>query len=439
MMNKRLSHLISTPIFAILGRSGGVIILLVIAHVYGATPQTDVFFFISAIIVFLSNLFARFFESALLPYITQYRDQNEKALSISGVALIAAYVVAGLMWLFVMLTFKPFIQYGSGIGENYFGLSLRIFLELSIFMFLGIWGGMADSFFNSYKIFWFPAVSPLIRSIVTLVFVAVGYQRWGIHAVSLGYIAGEIVRLAIAYGLVKKIIKWKFTLSGIKFGQELKNLTSHLSLQVLGIIAVDIFPLVDQWFASWLETGSLSLLNYGDRLILVGHLLFLIGFLQVFLSYWADHYHHESFKAFAQKVNRDIVIVSGVTFAIGGGGWLARGILVDICFGKANLTLSQLTTLKSLVGWMIIGLVPHIINLLYLRVLFVMKKSGLYCACSWVQLVIKIVSSWILMAKYGVVGIAMGTAVTYVLTTLGLHWYVQKEFKTKIRANTSNV
>lgn len=426
-------HFITTPLFAILGRSGGVIILLIMAHLYGATPETDVFFLISGVIVFLAGVFSRFFEAAIIPRIAAYQTQKHRALPVILAALGGAYAAAGLVWVILWISLGPFLQYASGIDPQYLGLSYEVFYYLSAFLFLGITLSLIESLFNSYKLFWVPASSPLIRSVVSIFFMYFGYEKFGIHAISLGYVAGEGARLVFCLLILIRLAGRRFRIRVHEVTLELKLFAGSFLLQIAGVAAVDILPLVDQWFASWLPSGSLSLLNYGDRLMLVADQLFLIGFLQVFLSYWSEQYHQSHFEAFSKRVNRDIRLATLISGGFACLAYSLKGWLVQLCFGRGDLDTVQLEQLTGLFGWLIIGFVPAVVNLLYLRVLFVMKQNRVFFVYSCVQLALKCVSTWFLMKRFGVQGIAMATAVTFILSVVWLHGYIQKSFSKAIR------
>ena len=420
---KKDHYFISTPFFAILGRSGGFIIPFLIAHFYGANPVTDAFFFIFGIVFFITGIFTRFFESLLIPYLIEHKANLPKVRRFVSSLLALSYSGGGCCFLAILVFLQPFLIHMSGIQEEYASLAHAFFLEMSPLLFLGIWIAMAESVFNSAKFFWFPAVSPLIRSLVVIFFIFFAYSILDLHALGWGYFAGEALRFAVTFFLLHRFFVWKAEASSGRSRGEIKTFLKPVAFQMIGIMAIDFLPLADQWFATWLQPGDLSLLNYGDRLMLIADQLFLIGFLQVFLSHWSEDYYHKPSELFLARIRRDIKRASLAAGAFALTAWLLRDFLIATAFGRSGLAPRQLQTLAELFGWLAAAFVPGVIHLLYGRVLFIIKKNGLFCFASCVELGLKIVLNYFFMKLYGVTGIAIAMAVTYGAMAVGLHLY----------------
>jgi len=416
---------LSTPLFAVVGRAGGFFIPLVIAYFYGAGAETDAFFLAFGLIVFLTNTLTHVFESVIIPYLVEQRKKFGQVYSFSNGVLYLTLPGLALLCLVIALFLKEFLVRWTGWDPAHGQLATQLFVEMLPFLFLGIWACQGNGIFYTNKIFWFPALSPLLRSLPVIFFIGAGHVLWGIHAISFGFVVGEALRSGVSFFLLWRSSFWKFQADWRQKAREMGNFFRQISFQLLALLAVNVLYSTDLWFASRLGEGNLSLLNYADRLLQIGYLLFQTGFLQVFHSFWSESYYYESADFFWKRLTKDIRMALGVTLAIALFLWLSRYFLVRIVFGQGNFTEDQLLSVVKLFGWYVISFVPGVLYLLYVRVLFVMKHSRFYCLLAWSHLTAKILLNQFLTQRFGVQGIVISTAVLYTAASLWLHLYIK--------------
>ena len=61
-----------TTVLAALGRIGGLLVPFLAAAIYGASPETDAFFFAYMLAFVFLTLFSSIFEATLIPYLTEH-------------------------------------------------------------------------------------------------------------------------------------------------------------------------------------------------------------------------------------------------------------------------------------------------------------------------------------------------------------------------------
>ncbi len=427
-MTTRARHFILTPLFAIAGRAGGIVIPFLIAYYYGAGSSSDAFFFAFALLFSLTGLFVPILESLLVPYLAEYREDAAKTSSLANgvlffklpvVLAVAALIAAGLV---------PFLTRASGFDPATAKLTWELYLVMLPLLIFGTAAAQSNGIFYTRKIFWFPAASPLIRSLLVILFLILFHQTAGIHAPAWGFAGGEILRWGIGMILVWKLAGWRPRINWQESREKMRSFMGHAGYHLLALLALNLIPLTDQWFASWLGAGNLSLLSYADRLFQVPFQLMMTGFLQIFLSFWSDHYYAESRSVFWQRVHHDIRIVFLVTLVLSVGLIVLRRPAVHLVFGWGNkLPQEELRALEVLFAWLMAGFAPAILNLLYVRVLFVLKKTPVFFYQSLIRLLLNIGLNAVFMRIWGLAGIAAATSLVFTLTTLWLYFYVRRK------------
>lgn len=427
MSASRKIHFLTTPAFAVLGRAGGILIPFLIAFYFGADSETDAFFFAFTIIVSLAGLFSPIFESLLVPYLVEKRDSISEASSLSNGVLVfilplILLLVAGI-WLFL----SGSLNHLSGLDASSAALSAEYFFEMAPFLIFWILAAQSNAHFYTFKVFWFPAFSPFIRSVVAIVFLVLFHETLGLHALTNGFSFGEILRWGVGLFLLLKLAKWASAIDWKKSFAALKDFLSQAWFHLGGLISLNLIPLTDQWFASWLGVGNLSLISYADRLFQIPFQLMLVGFLQIFLSYWSETFYHDSPQSFWEKVWKDIRVVFLICLFFSLGLILLRVPVVDVLFGWGGMNVENRRELAGLFAWLMLGFAPAILNLLYVRILFVMKKSSVFLVQSLIRLVLNIILNYIFIRIWGLQGLAISTAAVFLGSTLWLHAYLHKQ------------
>lgn len=429
-MSYKRRQFILTPLFAFTGRVGGMIIPFVIAYFFGAGSSTDAFFFAYGIVFFIYGLFQQVFESMLLPYLAEQKRRDVRA-GAAFVSKISTYFIPALTILCLLLWFSlpSVLEHGSGLGAEAASLTAKLFIQMVPFLLLGVLVSGINGIFNTSKVFWFPAFSPVIRSAVVIACIFLFHDLLGIFALPGGFVAGEFVRWALSLILLSRLGLWKLGLTlGEKPSLE-RGVARQVVFQVLALAAIQLIPIANQWYASWLGQGELSVLSYADRLYAVPFQIFLTGISQIFLAHWTDAYEEHPEGIFRKNISRDIRRTVFFSLVLSAGFWLFRAPVVKLLYGRGSLTAAELEKITSVFGWFVVGLAPAIVGSLYLRLLFVLKKSEIFCVQSWAKLGAQLVFNLLLIRIAGLQGIAAATTLVNILGLAAIDWYVRREWK----------
>ncbi len=415
---------ISTPLWTIAGRVGGLLVPFFIALWFGAGAQTDAFFLSYGLIISLNGIFNPIFESLLVPYLAEHKNDPKKMSGISNSIILAmAPLMIGLS-LLVGVLLPVILKHSSGLDDASSQLTARLFFEMIPLFLFGVLVSASNGIFYTHKVFWFPAFSPSIRFAVVLMILFAAHSHQGIHSVTWGYGIGEIFRWFLGIMILRRESRWHFSFSRNR-SQKGSEIFKTTLFQILALLALNLIPLVNQWFASWFGAGKLSLLSYADRLFQIPYQLFMTGMLQIYLSYWSEDYYAKGSSVFWEKAKRHIALTAKIALGFSLVLFFLRGTLVQIIFGSSRIPPDQLATVSSLFGWLILGFLPCVLNLLYVRVLFVMKKTAAFCFQSWARLILNVILNYFFVQLFGLQGIAISTGLVAAITSLVAYIYIK--------------
>lgn len=423
------SKFLSTPLLVVLGRLAGVLIPFFIAHFYGVSAETDAFFFVLGIILLALETLSHLLESVLVPDLVAHKNNPGKMFSFGNGVLVSSLAASFLFLLLFILASPWLFSLWKSPDPEFSRKITRLLIEMSPFLLLAICTCLANSLFYVHKIFWFPALSPALRSGIVVVTMIMGHAKGGIHAATAGFGAGELVRTGLSFYLLARLTGWRPKLDWKKTGTEIRDFLDHAVFQVLAILAFNLFLVTDQWFAARVGTGNLSLFSYSDRLFLIPYQLFGAGFLHILHSNWSDIFHEKPAAIFWEKIKKDIRWIFAFSFLFSVLAWGLAPQIVRAGFGHGSMNSGDLQTIAGLFGWQMIGFIPAILNLSYSRIFFILKKSRFYFGYSWARFLLKVILNWIFMSSYGLRGIVISTVMVNLTAAGALHFYLKRYLK----------
>ncbi|MBI3316515.1 MAG: hypothetical protein HYZ85_00730 [Candidatus Omnitrophica bacterium] len=422
---------LSTAFWAGVGRIGGLLLPILIAGSYGADFKTDSFFFSYALTITVMSLFSHFFESAMIPHLASDASSSGYAAKLIFAVLgltLPIYVAAGLALAFLI---EPILLISGWKQETAQTVS-RLFFEFQPFLWLNLIISAMHGYLYHHGRFGKVAFSPFMRATLVIIFMFAFRHSLGVHALTAGFIAGEIVRalwlLPTFLSLLPKPFLWPDS-ACIPF---VRRFFKDALLQTLALVAINGMPLINQWFAQMTGEGNLSLLSYADRLVQIPYLLFLAGFLQIFHVDWSAAYI-QPHPHFWDKVQRDTWRVGGISLMIALTLWFLADPIITATYATNRLSNSDREMLISVFRWFVLGLAPGIPRLLLGRGLIAMKKSFFYLGQAWAEILLSVILCSLFVRHWGIQGIAFANMLVYLVSAIWLwacfHWQFSRNGK----------
>ena len=409
----------------VLGKSLGFLIPLFIAAWFGVGVQTDVFFFVYGLILYLTEIFSSSLASNIVPFIADIRAKNEEGVSVFVSRLISVGLIA--LPAFVgafLLILSPFLELVTNFSGNANLLLIQLLVATSPLFVLLVLSSILGGILNAYFRFGLPAVSPGIRAIICIGVIFVLKNRLGIYSVVLGYIVGEIVRLLVfLYLLLKgRIISLRFDL---KIDTELMHFVKVFSFQALSMIAIGLNPVVDKIMASWLGPGNVSILQYADRLYYIPVIFVSSGLIVVILSRWSDrHYRIEggNINALKKDMKMAMMVVAGLAIFLTIVLYVFSRGIVSLAYGRGDFPLGLLGIVRKTFLFYLVGVTFYLLSQVIVRAHLVVKNTKVLLKTAIISGIFNILLNFLLMPYMGIRGIALATSVTS-LICFGYLWF----------------
>ena len=334
---------------------------VVYAQIFGAGAQFDAFVIALKIPNFLRRLFAEgAFSQAFVPIFTEVKikQPHESVLEFAGrVAGVLSMVVLLLIAIAEMASPLLIMIFAPGFTRDpmRFQSATHILRITFPYLWLITMVAFAGAILNTCKRFGVFAFAPVL---LNAVMIAVAWwwaphTRYPIYTLSWGIIFGGVLQLVlmIPFLIREKLLprlKWGFT------DPVVRRVMKLMVPALFGVSVAQLSLLVDNIFASFLPTGSISWLYYSDRLMNLPLGVIGIALATVVMPTLSRYHQQQNFKNYALILDWAIrlLLFIGVPSAVG-LLVLAGPILVTLIqHGQFN-TMDVLQTRKSLVAFSI--------------------------------------------------------------------------------------
>ena len=281
--------------FAILfGQLAGLARGILVANMFGASPELDAFFAANRVSETLFLLVAGgALGSAFIPAFTGLLAKDEKdsawrlAASLANAVTLTLSLLAALIALFAPQVVRFALAPGLSTNPELFSLTVALLrIQLISAILFGL-GGLIVGILNAHQIFLVPALTPALYQmgiIIGAVFLA---PSMGIYGLAWGVVIGAAMYLVVQFPSLIKLLRTSYSvprnlaLSGAEgtqyevrsiLGLHDPNVRQVLILMIprlLGVAVVQLNFWVNTNLASKMEEGSVASLTYGFALMLM--------------------------------------------------------------------------------------------------------------------------------------------------------------------------
>ncbi|MBN1698292.1 MAG: oligosaccharide flippase family protein [Spirochaetales bacterium] len=402
-----------TTALVIAGKSVGFLVPFIIGALFGISGDMDAFFFTYGLLFYISIIFSSTIAMVIVPYVAEARSTGGDIGKFVGSLLVSITLLILLLSLIIIPLLHPVLGLVTQFNKESLRLIFVLYIEMIPLVLLIVYAGVFDGILNAYKKFDAPALSPALRAVVLIVVMFLFQGTIGIHAIVLGYITGELFRLAVLVVMVKinKLFTFRFSFFP---DVRLKEFFRKAGFQLIGVLSINLNSLIDKTMASWLDEGSVSILYYGDRLFMVPANIIMTGLGVALLSHWSEQYYSGEKNRLRHQVNRTalrvcLVIIPPLLLLM----FFHRELAMFV-FGFSNFSDHDILLIARVFFLYVIGLLPYVASQIYARGHIVMKKTRIIMIGSLLLSCLNVCFNVVFMNIIGVEGLALSTSIVSV-------------------------
>lgn len=248
----------------------GFLFQMLLAAYFGVGQQMDVYLMSSSVSSVLTIVLLSSLNITFIPVFIKYQvedKENEAWMVVKGFLLLMSIflslICVVLMYFAgdILLLTNPGLVYGS---DNYYlAIDLYYILTPSI-VFTGI-ANLLRSIYQAHKKFVKSAWSPVLNSLILLGLTIILYNNFGIYAVAISTTVSSLVQCAFLIPIL--FISKKVNLKQAISHPGIKKILLLMVPWIISALFSKSNTMVDRFFASQFEDGSVSALGYAYRLM----------------------------------------------------------------------------------------------------------------------------------------------------------------------------
>ena len=419
----------------ILSRSIGFFREIIYANTFGLSKDFDIYLVGAVLPVILNSSIIYLSQNYFIPEYHKLTPENKSDREGLLVRSFWTFIFIGIFVAFILFILKGIIieNYLWNSDNQTKEISTGIF-ELFIFSipFNAGYAVLVSYLQAEYK-FFHPALSQLFLNLPIIILVLLLSNVWGIYTIGAGYLLGNVIQLIYLYLIIRKDTSLKTSIylipKGIKLG-----LNSTLLIVILIELVNQLYILVDRYFYNFIETGGISSLNYAYVIFVLPISVFSFALSTAIFPKLAEYFNRKNFIELERYFNLSlkILVLSFVPLAL---IFFTEGdFIIRIFFQHGKFNLRDTNVTYGVLKMYTISLVFYSAYALINKMVYSAGLIKQLLIISFFLLATKIVLNFLLVNSLKQDGLALSSALSYILICLSCIWlvYFKLHFKNKI-------
>lgn len=338
-----------------------------IGFYFGSYSGTDLFFFTYNIILFVSFFFLNLTTSVIVPESIRIRAHNSGYVSVGfvNVFIVLYGGVSLLLTLAGLMATESVFGTISSFPPDVISENVGLIKWCVPLVFLLVFINLLTEILASYKYFTMPNIVNAVNSLLSVVFVVVFHDSLGLQSVAMGLVAGALINVVVVVLMMKKQLGWKFRL--FEFGM-VKNVFSYGVYAQLGFMVYLIALYVPQYMFSQFQEGSLTAMNYADKISSVPGIFLITQITNVMAIKFNDLVSRNDSAGVAALIERLMLYVSGGLLLLSAVICFTSDWIVNLLFGMTDFSVSSLKLTSDLLALMCLYLPVGFVFNMFVRI-----------------------------------------------------------------------
>ncbi len=383
-----------------------------IAARFGAGPATDAYLVAYTIPFFLQTILGMAFVTVMVPVITTYlvRDDRDQAWAIASavgnwtfliMTLLAAAGTVLAPWLVQVLA--------PGFTVPVYDLAVKLTRIMFISLpFMGT-GMLISGILNAGYIFTSPALAPAVSNVVIIATVILAGQAYGITGLAAGTVLSFIAYMAVQLPDLPRL-DFRFTGHLLAHHPAVRQIGRHLLPVSLSLAVGQLYLATNRFFASHLVAGSITALDFGNRLVTLPLGIFVASVTTAVFPSLAEQAARHDRREMARLVDRGLGLVILTILPAAAGLIVLREPLVRLVFERGAFDPRATTMTAVAVLFYSLGLLAQAMHPILTRAFYALQDVTVPVTTGLCSVIINIIFSSLLAPNLGHGGLALANS-----------------------------
>ncbi len=406
-----------SSIFNVGGKSVAFIQQWLIGYYWGTQSDTDVFFFVYNIILFVSFFFLNLTTSVLIPEGMKIRNQEgeKRSQGFFNVFILIYMLFGGVLALAGGSMAKGLFLQISSFSTEVIEANIEMIRWCLPIAFLNIVVSIMTEILASYKYFTIPNLITCINYVVGVIFICVFHDILGMKSIAIGLIIGYLLNLIVVISLMKKAVKWDFR--RYDKGACSKILKVGIFSQA-GYVVYLVALYVPQYIFSQLPPGSLTAVNFADKMLSIPAIFLVTQITNVMAVKVNNLVSMGDRKELVRLTERLLITVTLLLVIASIFISLLSDWFVDLVFSWGKYTIESKVIMSRILSAMIFYLPFSFMFGIYMKFFNAFQRQDRFF---WLQLFtqgITLIMYFVVIERYGLYSYPICRILPYMIVTL---------------------
>lgn len=404
---------------------------LVIAWKFGTTDALDAFLIALVVPSFLITVVAGSFNAAFIPTYIKVREQQglreaQRLFSGASAWSLGLLVVTTIIMLAIAPIYLPFMA--AGFSAEKLDLAFKLLWAIAPLITISgiivIWGAVL----NAGERFALASLTPILAPSITIALLF--GLNLGIFALVIGLIGGAILELSfLGFALRRQGMLLLPKL--YRFDTHLLQVASQYVPAMTGSFLMCSTILVDQTMAAMFAPGSVSALNYGNKLIALPISLTTTALSTAVIPYFSKMVACQDWVGIRHTLQRYMWLIFIVTIPITIVFISFSETIVKIVFQRGSFTTNDTFIVAHIQSLYALQIPFYLAADFLVRLVSSMHLNQSLIYLSSCNLIINITLNYLFTSWIGIQGIALSTSCVYLFAWTYLFIFISKKIKNK--------
>jgi putative peptidoglycan lipid II flippase len=395
-------------------RGGEALLPLFLAAWFGRSPQTDLYYLLSAYFVFTAAILTGAFQdSAAVSVLVEVGLREPGRLpEVAGSLLGHTLAVAGIVGLVMGAIAIVPISFVSSTR----GLALELVLVMSVGTMATAVRAFYVGLLNARGMYYAHPIGSGLGAAATWTVLVLGRSALGIRIVPVALLVGELLAITIFAAIVRRLLGTRLVPT-LQRSEPIRRIFVLLRLEVVGTLITRINPVIDQLMAGLAGVvGGGTLVRYATDIASLPTSILQATVFPVLLTRLAHEAGHPA--QFRATLRRTLAAVVGISIAASAVLVCFRGPVSRLLFAHGSMDSAGVNRIANILPWALAGVAPFGALLVLARAHVAQQNSRIMPSMGLLNAALNAAFNGLLVALLGLSGIALSTSLTYVMVAL---------------------
>lgn len=419
MNNKIIKNTVILMMVTMLGKMLGFAREIILASIYGATNYSDAYLVALNIPTIMTSIIGSALATTFIPMYFDIQNSKGSKLSLKfsnnvfNIAILISFVMCILGIVFAKEVVKVF---AFGFKDETYKLTVNFTRIMMIGVIFIVCSSVMTCFLQVKNNFTIPGIINIPYNIIIILAMIISTKK-GIYVMIWGTLIGIISQFIIQLPFAYKKGYIYSPYINLKDDNVYKMIKLVFPV-LIGTAAYQINSIVDKTLASTLTNGSISALNYANRLngFVIG--LFITTIVSVLYPEFSKISSKNKSDEFKKLIIKSINIIIILIVPISIGAIVFAKPIVSLLFERGAFGVEATKMTSTALVYYSIGMVGAGLYTLLGKIFYALKdtqtpmKNGVICV------VLNIILNFLLVNKMGYAGLAFGTSIANIISVV---------------------